>query len=137
MAARALVPGAAVAIGGFALALALNGPLSGVLALSGAVYVVGTFSLFALGLGWAREVSTVTVQAVALGGWLIRLIVFFGILFGLKAGDLDVAAFGLTALVAEISVAVYWAKLVASGLGSPPAKPAPAATPAGEARSDV
>jgi len=119
MAARALVPGAVLACAPVGAGFAANGLRAGVSALLGVLLVSVSFALYVLVLGRVRRISLSAMQAVTLGGWLVRLAVVVGALFAVKAADGDVAAFGIAAIVTALAVAVYEAWAVLSGKVGP------------------
>ena len=115
MALRALVPGlpaAAIAFG----AGALVGAGVGLSAAIGVLAVLASFVGNALALGWARTVSLTAIQAVAFGGFIVRLGFVAGIFLLLKASAswFSPAAFG-GALMAMIPIALYEAHLTRRG----------------------
>ncbi len=112
MAMQALVAGAAVAVVAFFVALGASGTDAALSALLGAVAVAGSFALYVTALGRARLVSPAAVQLVAMFGWLLRLGVIVGLLFGLRAaaGWFNARAFGLTAIAAALAVAIFEAR---------------------------
>jgi hypothetical protein len=112
MAVQALVAGAAVAVVAFFVALGASGTNAAISALLGAVAVAGSFALYVIALGRARLVSPAAVQLVAMFGWLLRLGVIVGLLFGLRAaaGWFNARAFGLTAIAAALAVAIFEAR---------------------------
>ena len=121
LAVRALVPGAALAVAAFVAGLAANGLRSGVSALLGVLLVSASFAVYVLALGRARRISGAALQAVVLGGWLVRLAVLVASLFAVKAAGGDVAAFGFAAIAAALAVATYEAWVVMSGRLQPTA----------------
>lgn len=119
MARRALLPGALVAAGAFGVGYLVNGLPAAVSALCGVAVVTLTFVAYAFALGRARQVSPTAVQAVALGGWLVRIGLVFGLLLLFDTSDwLDVAAFGFALIAGALAVAVWEAKLVMTGFGT-------------------
>ncbi len=123
MALRALLPGSVLGLVAFGVAFVVSGPLQAVAALSGAALVTVSFFAYASALGWARRISPTAVQAVALGGWLVRVALIFGALFAWSTVEEGAAAFGLTAIAVALAIAVYEAKLVLGGLYSPSSDP--------------
>jgi hypothetical protein len=109
---QALVAGAAVAVVAFGVALAAGGADDAVSALLGAVTVAGSFALYVTALGRARRESPAAVQLVAMFGWLVRLGVIVGLLFGLRAAVewFQPRAFGLAAIAAALAVAIFEAR---------------------------
>ena len=112
MAVQALLAGAAVAVVAAVVGLAAGGTDAAVSALLGAVAVAGSFALYVTALGRARGVSPAAVQMVAMFGWLLRLGVIVGLLFGLRAvvGWFQPRSFGLAAIAAALAVAIFEAR---------------------------
>jgi len=115
---RALVPAL--------LALALVTVLAGVIAGPGAaasaaigiVIVYLNFAANGLSLAWASTISVVAVQAVALGGFAVRLAVIVAAMFALNTlGWFSPVAFGLTVVPATMLLLAYEARLAIRGLG--------------------
>lgn len=115
MAVRALLPGAVMAVAAFAIGYAVNGLNAAVSALLGVVVVSVSFAGYVVVLGRARKVSAGAMMGATLGGWLLRLMVVFGCLFGVRAVGGDVAAFGFAAIATALAVAIYEAWFVMSG----------------------
>ena len=104
-----------VAYGAGWLAAGTGGAASAALAV---VVVAGNFAVHGLGLAWAAGVSIGAVQAVALGGFVVRMGVILGILFALdRTAFFSPVIFGLAAVAATVALLVYEARLVAVGLG--------------------
>jgi hypothetical protein len=127
---RALVAGLVGAPLAAGAALMLGGPGAAASALIAAVVVVANFAAHGLSLAWAAGVSITAVQAVALGGFVVRLGVVVGLMFALdQAAFFSPVAFGITAVVGTLALLVYEARLVQRGLGGQlqiPADPAAA-----------
>ena len=122
IAARAVVPALVVAVAAFGIGFLANGIDAAVSALLGVIVVAGTFVVYVLVLGWARSVSVPALQAAVMGGWLIRLGIFVGVLLALRTMEwFDVAAFGLAGVVVALADAIYLARLWLQGLGEPAA----------------
>jgi hypothetical protein len=115
MAARALLPGAVIAVGAFAIGYLVGGWVSAVSAFLGVALISLTFAVYVLALGWARRTSPGAWAGVTLFGWLLRVGVVIGCLFAVEALGGDVAAFGIAAIAAALAVAVYEAWFVISG----------------------
>lgn len=113
MAVQALVPGALGAGLAFLAGLILGGSDSAVSALLGVCAVAGSFSLYVLALGKAREASPTAVQLVAMAGWMLRLGLIVAVLFGLDAAAawFDPLAFGLAAIAGALAVAIWETRL--------------------------
>jgi hypothetical protein len=115
MALRALVPGLLAAGVAFGAGL-IVGPGVGVSAAIGVLAVLASFVANALALGWARTVSLTAIQAVAFGGFLVRLGFVAGVFLALKASAswFSPPAFG-AALMTMIPIALYEAYLTRRG----------------------
>ncbi|MEW6059470.1 MAG: hypothetical protein AB1551_04905 [Actinomycetota bacterium] len=95
-----------------------GGPREGVSAGIGIALVLVNFAVHGLSLAWASTVSIPAVQAVALGGVLVRLGVFVGAMFALNTMDwFSPLAFGLAIVSATLLLLVFEARLVIRGLG--------------------
>jgi hypothetical protein len=125
MAKRALVPGAVLAVASFGIGYAANGMNAAVSALLGVVVVSVSFAGYVVVLGRARKVGAGAMQAVTLGGWLIRLAIVVGCLFAVRAVGGDVAAFGFAAIATALAVAIYEAWVVLTGKLQPEVPSAP------------
>ena len=103
-------------------------------AMLGLALVVANFAAHGLSLAWAATVSIPALQAVALGGFVLRMAVIVGALALVdRTGVLSTAVFGITAVVGTLALLVLEARLVLSGLGGALHIPAePAATAAAE-----
>jgi hypothetical protein len=109
-------PGVGVA---YAVALALADGDAALSAALGAVVVVANFAAHGLSLAWAAGVSVTAVQAVALGGFVVRLGIIAGLLFALdRLAFFSPLAFGLSAMIGTVILLGYEARLVMGGLGS-------------------
>lgn len=114
----------ALAAGGVALPVALT---AGFLAVGvdgaasaglGVAVVVSNFAAHGLSLAWAARISISAVQAVALGGFLVRMGVITGLLFGLdRTAFFSPLVFGLAVAAATLGLLGYEVRLVAAGLG--------------------
>jgi hypothetical protein len=107
-----------------------GGPREGVSAGIGIALVLVNFAVHGLSLAWASTISVPAVQAVALGGVLVRLGVFVGAMFALNTMDwFSQLAFGLAVVSATLLLLVFEARLALRGLGGALLIPAdPAAT---------
>jgi hypothetical protein len=70
-----------------------------------------------LSLAWASRISVTVVQAVALGGVVMRLGVIVGLMFVNTAAWFSPLAFGVAVVPGTLALLAYEAKLVAGGLG--------------------
>ena len=77
----------------------------------GIAIVTANFLMFALSIAWAATISPTMIAIVALGGYLVRLIVFTVALVILtKLSWFSPVAFALTLVPATIALLVYEAK---------------------------
>lgn len=84
----------------------------------GVALAVFNFAAHGLSLAWAAGVSVTAVQAVALGGFALRMGIIVAVLFGVsRTPALSTAGFGLAVVGATLVLLVYEARLVLSGLG--------------------
>jgi hypothetical protein len=129
MATRAAIPAAVVGAAASLIGLAANGPGAAASAFLGVALVAVTFSVYVLGLGWARGVSPGVLLGVVMGGWMARLAFLVGTMLALRTMNwFDVAAFGIAVIAGALAVAAYEARLWLMGLGS---ERAPISPPAG------
>ena len=99
---------AAVAVG---LGYAAGGADAAWSAAIGIAIVTANFLMFALSIAWAATISPTMIAIVALGGYLVRLIVFTSALVILtKLSWFSPVAFALTLVPATIALLVYEAK---------------------------
>ncbi len=123
---RGLVPGAAATVLALVAGLVAAGPGVGASAALGVAVVVANFSANGLALAWAAGVSPVAYQAVALGGYLVRIGVILGLLFGLaRLSWFSAPAFGFAAIPAAVLLLAYEARLWLRGLGQELVLPEP------------
>lgn len=120
-----------LAAGGGYLALGSGGALSAAI---GVVVVVANFVAHGLSLAWASRLSIPVLQGVALGGFVVRMIVIVAALFLLdRASFFSPTVFGAAVVVVTVVLLGYEAKLVAGRLGGElQIPPDPAAAAAGE-----
>jgi hypothetical protein len=79
--------------------------------------VAVNFVAFALSIAWAAHVSPTMLAVVALGGYLVRLIIFTMVLVGLNTlAWFSPLAFTLALMPATIGLLVYEAKLLSGRL---------------------
>lgn len=84
----------------------------------GVALAVVNFAAHGLSLAWAAGVSVTAVQAVALGGFVLRMGVIVALLFAVsRTSVLSAAGFGISVIVVTLALLVYEARLVLSGLG--------------------
>jgi ATP synthase protein I len=81
------------------------------------VVVAANFVAFALSIAWAARISPTMLAVVALGGYLVRLIVYTLVLVGLNTLDrFSPLAFTLALMPAVIGLLVYEARLLSGRL---------------------
>jgi len=81
------------------------------------VVVAVNFVAFALSISWAARVSPTMLAIVALGGYVVRLIIFTMVLVGLNTlAWFSPLAFTLALIPATISLLIYEAKLLSGRL---------------------
>jgi hypothetical protein len=126
------IPAAGVA---YAAGFAAGGHGAGLSALLGVVIVAANFALHGLSLAWASGVSVTAVQAVALGGFVVRMGLVLGAMFLLDLTTFfSPLVFGLAAISATFALLTLEATLVHRGVGSSlDIPPDPAAAAAAEA----
>jgi ATP synthase I chain len=132
---RALVPALLALALVTAIGWALGGPAAAASAGIGVVLVYVNFAANGLSLAWASTISIVAVQAVALGGFALRLAVIVAAMFAMNTLDwFSPVAFGLTVVPATMLLLAYEARLAIRGLGGSLQIPAdPSAIRAGAA----
>ncbi len=115
----------ALLAGGGALPLAYGagfmagGPDAALSAALGVAVVVANFAVHGWSLAWAAGVSIPAVQATALGGFVVRMGVIIGLLFGLdRTAFFSPLIFGLTVVASTLALLTFEARLVAAGLGA-------------------
>jgi len=130
---RALLPAVLALALATALGWVLGGPGAAASAGIGIALVYLNFAANGLSLAWASTISVVAVQAVALGGFAVRLAVIVAAMFALNTfGWFSPLAFGLTVVPATMLLLAYEARLAIRGLGGSLQIPAdPAAARAG------
>jgi hypothetical protein len=115
---RAIVPGAVAVLLAFGLGAIVVGTGSGVSAAIGVVVVVANFAAHGSSLAWASRISITLVQAVALGGFVLRMAVIFGLMFALNALPwFSPVAFGAAVVPGTIALLIFETRLVLRGLG--------------------
>jgi hypothetical protein len=134
MVGRALAGGAVAAPLAFALGGVLAGREGGLSALIAVVVVVSNFAAHGLSLAWAAGVSIPVVQAVALGGFVVRMGIIVGLLFALdQTPFFSPVIFGLTAVASTLLLLGYETKMALRSVGgSLEIPPEPAAATAAE-----
>jgi hypothetical protein len=87
--------------------------------------VVGNFLVAALLLGWAARISPVVMAAVAMGGFVGRLVVVTVAFLLVKDQPwVDVAAFGFTLILTHLGLLIWETRHVSASLAFPGVKPA-------------
>lgn len=125
---RAVVPSLGALPAALVAGWVAGGPGSGASAASGILVVLLNFAAHGLSLAWASRVSIAAVQAVALGGFVVRLGAIIGLMFALDRLEwFSPLAFGLAVVPATLLLLAYEARLVIRGTGAAldiPADPA-------------
>jgi len=81
------------------------------------IVVAANFVAFALSVAWAARISPTILAIVALGGYLVRLIVYTLVLVGLNTLDwFSPLAFTLALMPAVIGLLIYEARLLSGRL---------------------
>src|SRR5581483_11799518 len=115
---RALGPSLLALLVALGAGWGLGGLDAGVSAGIGVVLVTVNFAVHGLSLSWASRVSIAAVQAVALGGFVVRLGVLLGVMFALNAVPwFSPLAFGLAVVPATLLLLAFETRLVLRGLG--------------------
>jgi hypothetical protein len=132
---RRALPAAPVVVGVAALVAGIDGALS---AAVGLALVLANFVAAAASLAWAARVNYALLMGVALGGYLVRISLMFGVVLALR--DLDwvhLATLGCTIVVAHLGLLAWELRYVSATLAHPALKPEPpqARSPKSEARS--
>jgi hypothetical protein len=118
MVGRALAAGAAAAPVAYLAGLAAGGPGAGASALIGVAVVTLNFTAHGLSLAWAARSSPAVLQAVALGGFLVRMAIILGTLVALdRTAFFSPLVFGITVAAGVVALLAYEARLVSRGLG--------------------
>lgn len=129
---RAVAAGALAAPVAFATGLAAGGLDGAWSALLGVVIVVANFAAHGLSLAWAAGVSIPLLQAVALGGFVVRVGAIVAALFALDhTAFFRPAIFGVAVVASTLALLGYEARLSIRGLsGGLQIPPEPAAAAA-------
>jgi hypothetical protein len=128
---RALIAGAAALFPAWGAGLLVGGRDGGVSAVLGVVLVVLNFAAHGLSLAWAAGKSVNAVQAVALGGFVVRMGVIVGAMFVLSQTSFFYPLiFGMVVAIATVALLVYEARLL-MGFRELDIPPDPAAVRAG------
>ena len=131
---RALLPGALATLAAAAIGALAGGVDDAASAAIGIAVVIANFALHGLSLSWAAGISISAVQAVALGGVVLRMGVVVASLFALRTLPwFSVVAFALAAVPGTMLLLGYEAHLMLRGVGtSLDLPPDPAAARAAE-----
>jgi ATP synthase protein I len=125
---RALPPGLAAVPAAFAIGSLGSGPAVGFSAAIGVVVVLANFAANGWSLAWASTMSVTLVQAVALGGFVVRMGVVLGVIFAFNAMSwFSPVAFGAAVVPGTIALLVFEARLALRGVGAELQIPADAA----------
>jgi ATP synthase protein I len=102
-----------VAVAAFLVGYAFGGSSVAWSAVIGVAIVAANFLMFALSIAWAATISPTMLAIVALGGYLVRLIVFtLALVLLTKLSWFSPLAFALTLVPATIALLVYEAKIL-------------------------
>jgi len=97
----------------FAIGWAVGGSGAAWSAAIAVAIVAANFVAFALSIAWAARISPTMLAIVALGGYLVRLIIFTMVLVGLNTlAWFSPLAFVLALMPAVIALLVYEAKIL-------------------------
>ncbi len=115
---RALGPGLIAIPAAFLIGFLAGGSGAAWSAAIGIAIVVANFVASGLSLAWAAGISLAAVQAVALGGFILRLGVILGLMLALRlTGWFSTVAFGLAVVPGTLLLLIYEGILVMRGLG--------------------
>lgn len=115
---RAIAAGGLAAPVAFGTGLAVAGWSGAWSAVLGVALVIANFTAHGLSLAWAATVSIPVLQAVALGGFALRMAAIVGALVVVdRTGVLSTTVFGITAVVGTLGLLALEARLVHRGLG--------------------
>ncbi|MGH9021828.1 MAG: hypothetical protein ACRDV9_01790 [Acidimicrobiia bacterium] len=117
--------------------IVLRGGRGGASAAVGVAVAAANLAVSAYSLEWAARVSTTVVAAVALGGYVVRLVVVSALLLGLRAAmpSFDLVAAGVALIVAHLALTVWQARRWSSTNPSFSLIPAPASDREEESRA--
>lgn len=95
------------------LALWLRGPAGAATAVGGVVLLVAWFALSGLSLAWAARRDLVLLQAVAVGGFAVRLAILAAIMVALEPVEaLDAPVLAVTVSVGMVALLVHEVRFV-------------------------
>ncbi|MDX1657751.1 MAG: hypothetical protein R3343_02920 [Nitriliruptorales bacterium] len=113
MADKAIPVGVMLAVGAVAIALPLRGLAAALTALGAVVVVVGNFVVTGRSLAWAATKSLPMLQGVALGGLLVRLVLYGILLVVLGPVEaIDGPVLAITVATATIVLLTYETRFV-------------------------
>lgn len=113
MARAAVRVGSAVAVPLVLAAGLLRGTASALTALGAVLVVVGSFYVTGRSLAWAARLGVVALQAVALGGFLLRLMLYaLAIVLLGPVEAIDGPVLAISTVVAMVTVLAYEVRLV-------------------------
>lgn len=113
MARTAVRVGAVLVVPVVAVAFAVRGLAGGLTALGAVVGVVGLFYLNGRTLGWAGDRGPAVLQAVALGGFFLRLVAYAALIVLLRPVEaIDGPVLAISTAVTMIIVLAYEVRLV-------------------------
>ncbi len=105
--------GAVALLPATALALWVRGPAGAVTTLGGVVLIVGWFALSGMSLAWAARRSLLLLQAVAIGGFAVRLAILAVIMLALAPVEaLDAPVLAVTVSVGMVALLVHEIRFV-------------------------
>ncbi len=91
----------------------LRGTSGALTALLTVGFVVGVFAVTGRSLGWAAKHGPIAIQAVALGGFFVRLVLYAAMILVLRPVDaIDDTVLAVSAAVAMVAVLTYETRLV-------------------------
>lgn len=115
MARAALRVGAFLAVPLVLGALALRGPAGAVTAFGAVAFVTGNFYVTGRSLQWAAKLGPVVLQAVALGGFLARLMLYGVLIVALRPVEaIDGPSLAVSAAIALVVVLASEVRLVSA-----------------------
>jgi hypothetical protein len=116
---RAVLPAVLALVGSAAVAWTLDGAGAAASAALGIAIVFANFVAHGWSLAWASGVSIPMVQAVALGGLVVRMAVIVGLLFLLHIfAWFSVTTFAWTVALATMALLAFEARLAIRGVGA-------------------
>lgn len=93
-------------------------------ALLAVAVVVVNFLLAAVSLSWAARTSPVALMAMALGGFLVRMMLVTGVVLAVRhASWINLSVLAITILVTQLGLLFWETKYVGASLAFPGVKP--------------